>query len=84
MKTPEIRTRDADEKEKGYASKAFLQTLLSEGDIVLVDIPMTPKLGSSLTFGRVLAYIYKDTDDDGEPDYISEAMVESGHATKVK
>jgi endonuclease YncB( thermonuclease family) len=81
---PEDRTKDADEKIRGYAAKEFLQSMLEEGDVVLVDIPMTGKLQDSLTFGRVLAYIYKDTDDDAVLDNISAKMVEGGHATRTK
>lgn len=81
---PEIRTRDENEKERGYAAKAYLESLLESGEIVLVDIPMTTKLQDSLTFGRVLAYIYTDVDDDGTKENVSKEMVEAGHATRTK
>jgi len=80
----EVRTTDKEEKERGFAAKAYLQSMISSGDKVLVDIPMSNKLQDSLTFGRVLAYIYKDVDGDGEQDNLSAKMIEGGHATKTK
>lgn len=81
---PEIRTRNKEEKLKGIASKEYLQSLVKEGDSVLVEIPMTENIGDSFTFGRVLAYVWKDVDGDGTLDNISNEMVNNGFATKEK
>lgn len=81
---PEVKTRNIEEKEKGIASRDFLRNLLQQGDEVLVQIPLTSRFGDSMTFGRVLAYVWKDIDQDGKLDNISEIMVRDGHATKEK
>ena len=78
---PEI---TGDEKEDGLKSKQFLESMLVAGDEVFVKVPTTNRIQDSITFGRVLAYVYKDIDGDGEVDNISEKMVENGFATKEK
>lgn len=78
---PEI---TGDEKEDGLKSKQFLESILVTGDEVFVKVPTTNRIQDSITFGRVLAYVYKDIDGDGEVDNISEQMVENGFATKEK
>ena len=80
----EIRTSDPEEKEKGIKAKEYLSSIIKEGDEVLVEIPMTNKLQSSFTFGRVLAYLWKDVNGDGDMENLSTTMVESGHATQEK
>lgn len=80
----EIRTSDPEEKEKGIKAKEYLSSIIKEGDEVLVEIPMTNKLQSSFTFGRILAYLWKDVNGDGDMENLSKTMVESGHATQEK
>ena len=80
----EIRTSDPEEKEKGIKAKEYLSSIIKEGDEVLVEIPMTNKLQSSFTFGRILAYLWKDVNGDGDMENLSTTMVESGHATQEK
>ena len=80
----EIRTSDPEEKEKGIKAKEYLSSIVKEGDEVLVEIPMTNKLQSSFTFGRILAYLWKDVNGDGDMENLSTTMVESGHATQEK
>lgn len=82
--TPEIRTRDEEEKARGLAAKEHLMSMLSEGQSIMIEVPMTNRLQDSFTFGRVLAYVYSDVDQNGSMDNISEKMVDSGHATKEK
>ena len=77
-------TRSPEEKEKGIKAKEYLSSIIKEGDEVLVEIPMTNKLQSSFTFGRVLAYLWKDVNGDGDMENLSTTMVESGHATQEK
>ncbi len=81
---PEVRSKDKAEKENGIKSKDFLKTMLKENDEVMVRIPLTDNISESISLSRVLAYVYKDTDGDGELNNISEEMVEAGHATKTK
>ena len=80
----EVRTSDPEEKEKGIKAREYLRSMIKEGDEVLVQIPMSHKLQSSLTFGRVLAYLWKDVNGDGDMENLSTTMVESGHATQEK
>lgn len=72
------------EKSEGLKSKEFLETMLKTGDEVLVEIPTTNRIQDSITFGRFLGYIWKDLDNDGTYDNISEQMVKNGFATKEK
>lgn len=81
---PEIKTKNLKEKEEGLKSKTFLNTMIKNEDVVMLEIPMSGKLSDSLTFGRVLARVYKDVDGDGVPDNLSERMVTNGFATAVK
>ena len=80
----EIRTTDPIEKEEGLKAKKFLQSILQEGDEVLVQIPTTHRLQDSMTFGRLLAYLWKDVDGEGKMDNLSEEMVKQGYATQEK
>jgi len=81
---PEIKTRDLDEKERGQKSRDFLKSLLKNDDEVIIEIPMTDRIQDSFTFGRVLAFLWKDVDGDGEMENISEIMIENDHATITK
>ena len=55
--TPESRTRDLEEKERGLASKARLEELLGEGDCVIES----NKIGK---YGRVLGTIFVEGIND--------------------
>jgi endonuclease YncB( thermonuclease family) len=81
---PEIRTKDAEEKKKGLQSRDFLANILHVGDEVLVEVPTTRNFEDSTTLGRVLGYVWKDLDNDGKLDNVSETMVKQGFATKDK
>lgn len=81
---PEIRSRNAEEKKKGLASKEYLESLLKTNDEVYVRIPFDGNLSNSLSLSRILGNIYKDIDGDGVKDNISEVMVKKGYATKTK
>lgn len=72
------------EKEAGMRSLEFLKTLLSEGDEIVLHIPSTGRVKDSISFSRYLGRIYKDVDQDGELDDISELMVKNGFATKER
>jgi endonuclease YncB( thermonuclease family) len=79
---PEIRTRDAAEKRRGYASRDHLASLIPPGSTVRIQIPTTGRLEDSITLGRVLARAWRDSNGDGQPDAdVSAEQVRAGHAT---
>lgn len=59
--TPEIRTKDLDEKRKGYEAKDFVERIIADnfGEVVLETF-----YDSGGKYGRVLANVYIVTDDD--------------------
>tara|TARA_Y100000356_G_C11216000_1_gene266335 strand:+ start:604 stop:1068 length:465 start_codon:yes stop_codon:yes gene_type:complete len=81
---PEIKTRNPEEKKRGEESRDFLKSLVNIDDEVIVEIPMTDRIQDSFTFGRVLAYLWKDIDGDGKLDDVSDVMIQKGFATKTK
>lgn len=81
---PEINSKNKKEKERGLASKAFLESMLKTNDEVTVEIPIYENLGKSITFGRFLGYIWKDVNSDGIKENISKEMVDNNFATKNK
>lgn len=80
----ELKDEDVQERIKAEKAKNFLASMLKVNDEVSIEIPIYDSLEKSLTFGRVLAYIWKDLDGDGHKENISEEMVEHNHATKHK
>jgi endonuclease YncB( thermonuclease family) len=72
------------EKSKGLKSKEFLETLVHPGDEVVVDIPFQENFSKSLTLSRILARIYRDVDDNGSKEDVSELMVRNGFAKEKK
>ena len=81
---PEIKTRNPEEKKRGEESRNFLKSLVNIDDEVIVEIPMTDRIQDSFTFGRVLAYLWKDIDGDGKLYDVSDVMLQKGFATKTK
>ena len=77
--SPETRTKDIVEKQKGIAARSFLVTRLLDKEVVL-HIPADNEgdLKDVFTFGRVIGRLFLKGED------ISEMMVESGHASKEK
>jgi micrococcal nuclease len=81
--TPESRTRDLEEKERGLASKARLVEMLEGGEFILES----KEVGK---YGRVLGtlFIEKETDDNltSEPQImrvnINETLVREGYAVE--
>ena len=74
INTPEIRTKDQDEKQRGYQAKEYLQNRI-EGKTVIVH---TVKKGK---FGRWLGVIWdydEDTQELGES--LNDEMIRVGHA----
>lgn len=77
---PEVRTRSLSEKAQGLAAKRHLQSLVTTGTPVRVEIPLdgTTRLDDLFTMGRVLGTVWVG------PTNLSAAMVASGHATAKK
>lgn len=71
------------EKEKGLKSKSGLESMLKIGDKVTLEIP-TKKNQPTTTLGRILAFVYKDINGDGQQENISSEMVKAGFATSKK
>ena len=69
--TPESRTRDKDEKARGFISKDFLKSWLDKGSVVIRT--RKDKKGK---FGRVLGEMVVDNIN------INELMIEEHHAVK--
>lgn len=76
---PEIR---GDSVHQGVKSKLALSGLLPKGSRVMVNVPTKDAMQVSdvLTFGRVLADVYREHDELS----ISERMVQDGYATQSK
>ena len=77
---PEIRTKNKDEKQKGYDSKENLTKILPYGSDAILHIPGSVDIGRSLTFGRFLGHLWADAEDDN----VSMQQVAAGHATETK
>ena len=87
---PETRTKDPEEKAKGYESKKYLHNLLKQvfyNDLaarkqkkVTLFIPADEQgeLKDNFTFGRVLGRLFVNGED------VSELMIEAGKATRTK
>ena len=87
---PETRTRDPEEKVKGYESKKYLHDLLKQvfyNDLaarkqkkVTLFIPADEQgeLKDNFTFSRVLGRLFVSGED------VSELMIEAGKATRTK
>ena len=60
INTPESRTRDLEEKERGLAAKARVQSILDENDTFTLE---SKEIGK---YGRVLGEIYVDTVDSSD------------------
>jgi micrococcal nuclease len=74
INTPETRTKDAVEKEKGFAAKQRLTELLN-GEFVVETI-----LNKRGKYGRVLGVLYTKNNDTKVN--INETLVAEGHAVK--
>lgn len=78
---PETRTRDIEEKLRGFAAKTHLEEM-AQNQQVKVFIPVKPgqKVGDSFSFGRALGQVWLN----GETTSLSEKMVTAGHATRTR
>lgn len=75
IQAPEIsRAKTAEEKARGYVSKAFLENLI-KGKWVVVH---THKMDNDDSFGRMLGDIYLPLEE--EDLYINQYMIKCGHA----
>jgi len=78
---PETRTRDAQEKLKGFAAKKYLEEY-ADNRQVKVFIPAKPgaKVGDSFSFRRALGRVWLN----GKTTSLSQTMVAGGHATRTR
>lgn len=72
---PETRGENRD---AGIESKRHLQSIIPQGSKITVHIPAGRTVGDSLSFGRVLADVYRGNDS------VAEMMVEAGQATRER
>ena len=75
INTPESRTRDLEEKERGLAAKARLTELLGKEFVVETILNKRGK------FGRILGTLHVNK-DDGSTQNINQTLVEEGHAVE--
>ena len=71
--TPESRTRDLEEKERGLAAKQRLTEILPKEFIVKTILNKRGK------FGRILGVLYINIDDETS---VNDILVEEGHAVQ--
>lgn len=72
--TPEIRTRDLEEKNKGLEAKARLEELILDRNLII----QSSEFNSTGKYGRTLGIIFV-TNVDGRQN-INEVLLEEGHA----
>lgn len=77
---PEVRTRNAAEKKRGFASRDHLRRLIKPGDAVTLHVPTYDDVGKAWSFGRVLGRVYRT----GATVDVSAEQVAAGHATATK
>jgi micrococcal nuclease len=73
INTPEIRTRDTEEKKRGYEARDFLRNLIKEYDGMAFIT--TTKKGK---YGRWVAELYIGNENISEN--VNDMLVEKGHA----
>ena len=79
INTPESRTRDLEEKKKGLAAKARVQSILDENDTFTLE---SKEIGK---YGRVLGEIYVDTIDNSDSFTmvsLNKLLITEGHAVE--
>lgn len=74
INTPETRTRDPEEKKRGFAAKKFLQQIVDEQQGVLFL-----KSLDQGKFGRCIGVLFEQDFDDQS---INDVMVQEGHAVE--
>jgi micrococcal nuclease len=72
INTPETRTRDLEEKKRGFAAKAYLEEILPEKFVIETVYDKKGK------YGRVLGILWNDIDDVN----VNEKMIDEGHAER--
>lgn len=74
INTPETRTRDAEEKKRGLAAKAFLQHVVDEQNSILFL-----KSLDQGKFGRCIGVLFEQDFDDQS---INDLLIQEGHAVE--
>ena len=72
--TPEVRTRDLEEKERGIAASNRLKELIKERNLILAS----EKFNSKGKYGRILATLLIETSQGRQN--VNEILLEEGHA----
>ena len=79
--SPEVRTRDLEEKKRGLAARDFVRGIaLNKKGTLWIPSRNVKTIGNLLSFDRVLGHIWVSDDKKS----LSETVVEAGHATKTK
>jgi micrococcal nuclease len=76
INTPECRTRDKEEKQKGLAAKARLIEVLENAKEIHLDSHGVGK------FGRVLGQLYVDNDQSVSMVNVNDLLINEGHAVE--
>ena len=77
INTPEVRTKDKEEKKRGFAAKARLQELIKEGKNEFIVETRIDKKGK---YGRLLGTL-RNGNIDKERSY-NEILLDEGHAAE--
>lgn len=79
--SPEVRTRDAAEKQRGIAARDHLRGLLPEGSPVVLSVPTQgADVAEAWSMGRILGHVWRP----GDRQTLSRQMIDAGHGTAVK
>ena len=76
INTPECRTRDLEEKEKGLAAKERLTEILEDANEIHLDSHGVGK------FGRVLGQLHVVTDQSISTINVNQLLIDEGHAVE--
>ena len=76
INTPESRTRDLEEKERGLAAKQRLTEILGK------DFLVETMLNKRGKYGRVLGILHVENETTGERTNVNQQLVTEGHAVE--
>ena len=76
INTPESRTRDLEEKERGLAAKSRLTEILGK------DFLVETMLNKRGKYGRVLGILHVENEETGERTNVNQQLVTEGHAVE--
>ena len=76
INTPECRTKDLEEKQRGIAAKIRLTEILEDANEIHLDSHGVGK------FGRVLGQLHVDTDQSISTINVNQLLIDEGHAVE--